>query len=76
MDQQYPDGDERVASVEQAAWLHLDSWAGRSKHKVMILNETVQRYRIKFIDEPALGWRRGEIRLVPKYAVTKRYEQL
>jgi hypothetical protein len=57
--------------IEQTAFLHLNSWAGRSKHRVTIIGETPKRYRIRWDDEPALQrWVTGEVYLVPKYAVT------
>jgi hypothetical protein len=56
--------------MEQAGYLHLNSWAGRSRHRIVIIGETPKRYHVRYVDKPALGWIEGEIRLVPKYAVT------
>jgi hypothetical protein len=57
--------------TERNAILHLDSWAGRSHHRVTVIGETAKRYRIRYEDTPALQrWQTGGIYLVPKYAIT------
>ncbi len=55
--------------------LRLDSWAGRRSYPVEVLGETPQRYRIRLLEDMPLPGRNkrgaaGEVRLVPKYAVT------
>lgn len=63
-------------------WLHLDGWAGRTKHGVLVVGETPKRYRImsdEHVDGVHLPGRRrflpvGETALVPKCAVTKKTE--
>ncbi len=55
----------------RAAWLHLDSWAGRSRHRVTVVSETPKRYHVLWDDDPALRrFFRGEFYTVPKYSVT------
>jgi DNA-binding NtrC family response regulator len=57
--------------TERNAILHLNSWAGRSRHRVVVIGETAKRYRIRYEDTPALQrWQTGEVYLVPKYAIT------
>jgi hypothetical protein len=57
--------------AERAATLHLNSWAGRSRHRVTVIGETAKRYRIRWDDTPALQrWQTGQVYLVPKYAIT------
>jgi hypothetical protein len=58
--------------MQRAGYLWLNSWAGRTKHRVTIIGETPKRYRIRWDDKPALQWTTGEVRLVPMYAVTFR----
>lgn len=58
------------------AYLHINSWAGHSKHEVEIVGETPKRYRVKLLSDCPLAGRNrqgkaGEVVLVPKYAVTK-----
>jgi hypothetical protein len=55
---------------QRVAWLHLDSWAGRSRHRVTVVAETPKRYRVRWDDEPVLRRQRGRIHTVPRYAVT------
>jgi hypothetical protein len=50
-------------------WLHFDSWAGRTRHRVEILSETPQRYRVRLL-ERALRHPAGKVLLPPKHAVT------
>ncbi len=56
---------------ERNAIRHLNSWAGRSRHRVTVIGETTKHYRIRWEDTPALPrWQTGQIYLVPKYAIT------
>lgn len=51
--------------------LWLDSWAGRTSKRVDVIGETPQRYRVRLLEDiPLKGWQLGDVRLVPKYAVT------
>lgn len=56
-----------------AAYLVLDSWAGRERIPVEIVGETPKRYRIKLLADALLPSRRhckaGDIVLVPHFAV-------
>ena len=50
------------------AYLHLNSWAGHTKHLVTIIRETPKRYEIE-LRENCIKGRIGKIITVPKYAV-------
>lgn len=55
----------------RAAVLHLDSWAGRTTHKVAVLGESDKHYKIRWEDDSVFGkFVRGVVRYVPKYCVT------
>jgi len=51
--------------------LWFDSWAGRTSKRVDVIEETPKRYRVRLLEDiPLKGWAAGDVRLVPKYAVT------
>jgi hypothetical protein len=53
--------------------LHLDGWAGRTRHTVDVIGETPKRYRIRAregLQLPGRWLAAGAVALVPKYAVT------
>ena len=56
-----------------AAYLVLDSWAGRERIPVEIVGETPKRYRVRLLADALLPSRRhcaaGDVVLVPRYAV-------
>ncbi len=49
-------------------YLLVESWAGHTRHPVIILKETQKRYKVLFTDNNLKG-NRGDIKYVPKYAV-------
>ena len=56
-------------------WLCMNGWEGFTKEPVEIVGETPKRYRVKLLKDCRLPGRnrrgeRGDIVLVPKYAVT------
>jgi hypothetical protein len=51
-------------------YLHLESWGGRSKTLVEILDEYSKRYKVRLL-ENCLKGSKGKIVLVPKYAISK-----
>lgn len=56
-------------------YLHINSWAGHSKHPVEIVKETPKRYLIRILEDgtPLAGrgksGKKGDEVYVPKYAV-------
>ena len=66
-----------MATIEQgatmAAYLVLDSWAGRERIPVEIVGETPKKYRVKLLADALLPSRRhcsaGDVVLVPRSAV-------
>jgi len=56
-----------------AAFLFLDSWAGRQRVACEILAETPKKYRVKLLADALLPGGRhraaGDVVLVPRYAV-------
>jgi hypothetical protein len=52
--------------------LHLNSWAGRTQHPVLILKETPNRYYVQFLAETCFNGRfiKGKNYYVPKHSVT------
>jgi hypothetical protein len=51
-------------------YLHLESWAGRTKKPVEILKETPTRYKVKLLADCMKG-KKDSILYVPKNAITK-----
>ncbi len=51
-------------------YLHLDSWAGRTKTPVKIIKTLIKRYKIEFLADCLKG-KKGQIKSVPKYAVSE-----
>ena len=55
------------------AWVHLDSWAGRTKHPVEILGECRRRgkehYKVRLLEQ-AFRHHAGKVLYPPKWAVT------
>lgn len=73
-----------MATIEQgeqtmAAYLVLDSWAGRERIPVEVVGETPKRYRVRLLADALLPSRRhvkaGETVLVPRYAVKQDGDQ-
>jgi hypothetical protein len=60
-------------SESEQAFVHLNSWAGRTKHSVTILKETPKRYYVRWDDQTSfLGrFETGCYYYIPKYAITK-----
>ena len=52
-----------------SAYLHLDSWAGHTKHEVELVRRTPKRFRVKLLVDCLKG-KRGTVLNVPKSAVT------
>jgi hypothetical protein len=51
--------------------LWFDSWAGRTSKRVEVIGETPKRYRVRLLEDiPLKGWQLGDVRLVPRRAVT------
>jgi len=60
-----------MTTAERSGRLWLDSWAGRTSKRVTVIGETPKRYRIRTEEDiPLKGWHTGDVRLVPKTAVT------
>jgi hypothetical protein len=55
--------------MDKIGILHLNSWAGRTRHPCKIIRETSKRYRIKLLENCPKG-KAGTILLVPKYAIS------
>lgn len=56
-------------------YLHTNSWAGRTKHKVELVKVTPKKYKIKLLEPARLPGRNrqgqtGDVVTVPQYAVT------
>jgi hypothetical protein len=49
--------------------LHLESWAGRTSHPVIVLKETARRYKIRLLEDCIKG-HAGCVIYAPKAAVT------
>lgn len=67
-------GEELMSAIDgRPGTVALETWAGRSLHRVTVLGETPKRYRVRY-EEDAPGYagyrRRGTVHLVPKHAVT------
>jgi len=57
------------AQTERRGLVYLESWAGRSAHRVAILRETPKRIVCRWEDLPAFRHAPGDIIRAPKYAV-------
>lgn len=53
----------------RSAFLNLDTWAGRARVFVTVIAETPKRFRVR-CEQRAFRMHPGEVRLVPKYAIT------
>jgi len=55
------------------AFIHIDSFAGRTKHKVNVIGATPKRFRVEVIDQfvtvATRKHHKGSVLLVPRYAV-------
>jgi hypothetical protein len=51
-------------------WLHLDGWAGRTRHRVEILGETPRRLRVRLV-ERAYRHPAGKVLRAPRHAVVR-----
>lgn len=61
--------------TSQTAYLHINSWAGHSKHPVEIVKETSKRYKVRLVEDTHLPGRNrygnaGDEVYVPKYAIS------
>ncbi len=57
------------------AYLHVDSWAGRTKYQVRVIGETPKRYRVVLLEAIRLESKRkpaGAVLLVPKRSIEVR----
>lgn len=52
--------------------LYVDSWAGRTKHKVLVLKETPKRFKVRLLDG-FLRWKEGQEIYVPKDSVIQHF---
>lgn len=50
-------------------YVHVNSWAGRSKHRVEVLRRGPKRYTVRIL-EKAFRWSVGDIKYPPHSAVT------
>jgi hypothetical protein len=66
--------DLKVFVWKKQAYLHLNSWAGRTDHEIRILKETPLQYKIKLLEDCLKG-RMGKVLLVPKHAISFRYKE-
>lgn len=61
------------ATTPRLAHVHIDSWAGRSKHPCEVLGECVRRgkrhCRVRMLDT-AFRWSAGQVRYPPVASVT------
>lgn len=62
-----------MMDAKNQPYLNLNSWAGRTSHKVEIIKETPQCYRVKLLEDCLKG-DTGAIILVPKYAICWRFD--
>lgn len=62
------------APAKRVGWVHFDSWAGRTRHRVEVLKETPKRYRVRLL-EACFRYPAGKILYAPKYAVTLEQEE-
>lgn len=63
--------------VPWEAWAHVNSWAGHARHPCIVIGETPKRYRCHMLDTCSLAgtrWKEGDIKLIPKDAISKRDE--
>lgn len=51
-------------------YIHFESWAGHTKHKVEILKETPKRFKVKLLED-CIGHKTGEVIYAPKYTVSR-----
>jgi hypothetical protein len=57
------------AAAGTKAWVHLDSWAGRTKHPVEVLGRTKRGYKVRLL-ERAFRHGEGKVLYPPAWAVT------
>lgn len=50
------------------ATVAFESWAGRTHSQVMVTGQTLKMFKVTYLDT-CLGHRKGQMALVPKYAV-------
>lgn len=50
------------------ALMYLDSWGGRSRHRVEIEKKTPKRYKVRLLEDCMKG-KAGAILYVPHYAI-------
>jgi len=60
---------ETSSPTPRRGWVHLDGWAGRSKHPVEILAVTRRGYKVRLL-ESAYRHAAGKILYPPRWAVT------
>lgn len=58
----------RVQKGRVKAFVHIESWAGRSVHEVVVIGKTRTRFRVRIV-QPWRTRQSGEIVLVPLAAV-------
>lgn len=51
-------------------YLHLNTWAGHTKHLIKIINETKKHYRVELMESCIKG-PKGHQLLVPKWAISE-----
>lgn len=61
-------------AAPRRGWVHIESWAGHSRHEVEYVGETSERFRVRIVGEPwrlrrRRQFRTGDVVLVPKRAV-------